>query len=146
RIHGTALLARTLARMDNGPRDLVQANAVGYYGGQCPGELLTESDPSGEGVLAGVVRDMEAAAWQAAEAGVRVAAVRTGVVLSDAGGALQPQLQLFLAGDGGRLNHPEAVTYWITLHDIARVLAHAALSVDVVGPLNGVAPHSATAH
>lgn len=146
RIHGTALLARTLARMDNGPRALVQASAVGYYGGQCPGELLTESDPGGEGFLAEVVRDWEAAARPAAEAGVRVAAVRTGVVLSDAGGALLPQLPLFLAGVGGRLNHPEAVTSWITLDDIARVFAHAALSVDVEGPLNGVAPQPATAH
>src|SRR5690625_1715190 len=146
RIHGTALLARTLARMDNGPRALVQASAVGYYGGQRPGELLTESDPGGEGFLAEVVRDWEAAARPAAEAGVRVAAVRTGVVLSDAGGALLPQLPLFLAGVGGRLNHPEAVTSWITLDDIARVFAHAALSVDVEGPLNGVAPQPATAH
>src|SRR5699024_4586807 len=82
---GTALLARTLARMDNGPRALVQASAVGYYGGQRPGELLTESDPGGEGFLAEVVRDWEAAARPAAEAGVRVAAGRPGVVLSDGG-------------------------------------------------------------
>lgn len=145
RIHGTALLARTLARMSEGPRALVQASAVGYYGGQRPGELLTENDPGGDGFLADVVRDWESAARPAAEAGVRVASVRTGVVLSDAGGALLPQLPLFLAGVGGRLNHPEAVTSWITLDDITRVFAHAALSPHVAGPVNGVAPQPATA-
>src|SRR5699024_4114804 len=81
-----------------------------------------------------------------AEAWVRVAAVSTVGELSVAGGALLPQLPLFHAGVGGRLNHPEAVTSWITLDDIARVFAHAALSVDVEGPLNGVAPQPATAH
>lgn len=146
RIHGTTLLARTLARMDDGPRSLIQASAVGYYGGQRPGELITENDPGGGGFLAEVVSDWEGAAQPAAEAGLRVASVRTGVVLSDAGGALMPQLPLFLAGVGGRLNRPEAVTSWITLDDITRVFAHAALSTDVAGPLNAVAPQPTTAH
>src|SRR5690625_3556055 len=145
RIRGTTLLARTLARMDEGPRALIQASAVGYYGGQRPGELLTESDAGGEGFLADVVRDWERAARPAAAAGIRVAFIRTGVVLSDAGGALLPQLPLFLAGVGGRLNHPDAVTSWITLDDITRAFAHAALSGHVEGPLNWVAPHPVTA-
>lgn len=145
RICGTALLARTLAGMDGGPRALIQASAVGYYGGQRPGELLTEDDRGGDGFLAEVVGDWERAAQPAVEVGLRVASVRTGVVLSDAGGALAPQLPLFLAGVGGRLNHPEAVTSWITLDDITRAFAHAALSAQVEGPVNGVAPQPATA-
>src|SRR5699024_12545834 len=95
--------------MDEGPRALIQASAVGYYGGQRPGELLTESDAGGEGFLADVVRDWERAARPAAAAGIRVASIRTGVVLSDAGGARLPQLPLSLAGSAGRLAHPARV-------------------------------------
>jgi NAD dependent epimerase/dehydratase family enzyme len=91
------------------------------------------------------VRDWEHAAHAAAESGVRVAQVRTGLALSDAGGSLLPQLPLFLAGVGGRLTDADAMTSWISLDDIVRVFAHATLSAEVTGPLNGVAPEPVTA-
>lgn len=145
RVHGTALIARTLAQMADGPRVLVQASAVGYYGADRPGELLTESSAPGEGFLADLVQDWESATRHAAEVGIRVAAVRTGIVLSDAGGCLLPQLPMFLAGLGGRMAPADAVTSWITLDDIVRVFAHAALSAEVHGPVNGVGPEPVTA-
>lgn len=145
RVRSAHLMARILAHMEDGPRVLVQGSAIGGYGGQRPGELLTEADPGGEGFLAEVVRDWEASARPAVQAGLRVAAVRTGIVLSDAGGSLLPQLPLFWAGAGGRLTRPDAVQSWISLDDIARVFAHAALSPQVEGPVNGVAPQPVTA-
>lgn len=145
RVRGTMLISRTLASMQDGPAALVQASAIGAYGPRRPGELLTESDPGGEGFLADLVRDWEHAAHAAAESGVRVAQVRTGLALSDAGGSLLPQLPLFLAGVGGRLTDADAMTSWISLDDIVRVFAHAALSGEVTGPLNGVAPEPVTA-
>ncbi|MGO2360052.1 MAG: TIGR01777 family oxidoreductase [Brachybacterium tyrofermentans] len=145
RVHGSALIARTLANMDNGPSALVQASAIGLYGPRRPGELLTEADPGGEGFLADLVREWEHAAHAATEAGIRTAFVRTSLVLSDGGGPLLPQLPMFLAGVGGRLTSADAMTSWITLDDIVRVYAHAALSTDVHGPLNAVAPQPVTA-
>ena len=76
---------------------------------------------------------------------MRVAQVRTGMALSDAGGSLLPQLPLFLAGVGGRLTDGEAMTSWISLDDVVRVFAHAALDAEVTGPLNGVGPQPVTA-
>lgn len=145
RVRGTALLARTLARMEGGPAALIQASAIGIYGPRRPGELLTEADPGGEGFLAELVRDWEGATRAAADGGVRVAALRTGLVLSDGGGPLLPQLPLFLAGAGGRLGAPEARVSWIALDDVVRAFAHAALEESVEGPLNAVAPHPVTA-
>jgi len=145
RIRGTSLISRTLAGMRDGPSSLVQASAIGLYGPRRPGELLTESDPGGEGFLADLVRDWEGSSRAAAEAGLRVAHVRTGMALSDAGGSLLPQLPLFLAGVGGRLTEARAMTSWISLDDIVRVFAHAALSTEVSGPVNGVAPQPVTA-
>lgn len=145
RLRGTMLISRTLAGMREGPSALVQASAIGLYGPRRPGELLTEADPGGEGFLADLVRDWERSSHAAAEAGVRVAQVRTGMSLSDAGGSLLPQLPLFLAGMGGRLTDAGAMTSWISLDDIVRAFAHAALSADVEGPLNGVGPQPVTA-
>lgn len=145
RVNGTALISRTLAGMRDGPAALVQASAIGFYGPRRPGELLTEADGGGDGFLAGLVRDWEGASHAAAEAGVRVAQVRTGMALTDGGGPLLPQLPLFLAGVGGRLTDADAMTSWISLDDIVRSFAHAVLSADLHGPLNGVGPQPVSA-
>ena len=145
RLAGTGLLARTLAGMADGPRALVQASAIGYYGPRRPGEVLVEGSGPGEGFLAEVVRDWEAATTPAREAGLRVALLRTGLVLSDGGGSLLPQLPLFLAGVGGRLTARDAAVSWISLDDMVRAYAHVILSSTADGPLNAVAPGTVTA-
>lgn len=145
RVSSSELISRTIAGMSDGPRVLVQASAIGYYGAQRPGELLTEGDLGGDDVLAQVCRAWESSTRRAAEAGVRTVHLRTGIVLSDGGGALLPQLPLFLLGLGGRLAPPDAVSSWITLDDMVRSYAHALLTADLAGPVNAVAPHPATA-
>ena len=156
RIQGTGLLAEKLAFLaaDGRPRALVSGSAVGYYGasphgadGQ-PGErdsrALVESDPAGTDFLAHVCRDWEAACRPAADAGLRVANIRTGIVLSAAGGVLQTLLPLYLAGVGGPLGR-EQWQSWIGIDDIAGIFAHAALTPTIEGPVNAVAPHPVTA-
>jgi uncharacterized protein len=102
RVQSTALLARTLAELSRRPAVLVSASAVGYYGDRGDEELTEDSEP-GSGFLADVCRAWEGAAAPAVAAGVRVVALRSGVVLSAHGGALTRQLPLFRAGVGGRL-------------------------------------------
>lgn len=148
RTSSAGLIARTLAELAAagvGPRTLVQASAVGYYGAQRPGETLTEDSAPGEDVLAQVCRAWEAEMAPATEAGVRTCALRTGIVLTDAGGALAPQLPLFLAGLGGRITSRDAAISWITLDDMARSYVHALLTPGLHGPVNAVAPRPTTA-
>ena len=156
RIQGTSLLSEKLALLasDGVGRTLVSGSAVGYYGaaphdpadnfGQTSSRALAESDPSGPDFLARVCRDWEEACRPAAEAGLRVVNVRTGVVQSAAGGVLQRLLPLYLAGVGGPLGK-EQWQSWIGIDDIAGVFAHAVLSESLDGPVNGVAPHPVTA-
>lgn len=154
RVRGGDLIARTLANMRRGaggagsgaagPRVLVQASAIGAYGAQRPGEVLTEDDAFGDDVLARVCREWEASSAPAVRAGVRVVHLRTGIVLSDGGGALLPQIPMFLAGIGGRLAAADAVLSWITLDDMARAYAHALCTEDLEGPVNAVAPAPVT--
>src|SRR5690606_24151759 len=140
RLAGTGLLARTLAGMADGPKALVQASAIGYYGPRRPGEVLGEGSGPGGGFLAEAVRGWGSATIPAREAGLRVALLRTGLVLSDGGGSLLPQLPLFLAGVGGRLTARDAAVSWISLDDMVRAYAHVILSSTADGPLNAVAP------
>ena len=142
RVDGTQTIARAMAAADDGPRVLVSGSAIGYYGDT--GDRLTdETGPQGDGFLAGVVRDWEAAAAPAVEAGVRVAFARTGLVVSSDGGAWQRLFPIFRAGLGGKLGSGKQ--YWsaISLTDEVRALTWL-LNNDVEGPVNLVGPHPVT--
>ena len=142
-VASTELLARTLSRPGM-PRTLVQASGVGFYGARRPGEVLTEESGRGEGFLADVVAAWEGAAARAADAGVRTVFLRTGIVLSEGGGALQPMVPLFSVGLGGRLTAADAYMSWIGLDDTARGYLHALFTPALSGPVNLVAPRPVT--
>ena len=96
RVDGTRLLCDALAGLVRPPKTLVCASAVGYYGDRGE-ETLTEESPPGTGYLAEVCREWEAASAPAARKGIRVVALRIGMVLSPKGGALARMLPLFRA-------------------------------------------------
>jgi hypothetical protein len=135
---GTRLLAEAMARTTDGPRTLVSASAVGYYGERGE-ELLTEASPPGTGFLPEVCVAWEAATAPAADAGVRVVRVRAGLLLSRAGGMLQRMLLPFRLGVGGRLGDGRQWMSWISEDDLIAVYRHA-LEGTLSGPVNAVAP------
>lgn len=145
----TRLLAETLAGLRSPPRVLVNASAVGIYGNR-PGEHLTEASGPGGGFFAGVCRDWEAATVPAAEAGVRVVCLRSGLVLAREGGSLGRLLaplgprwfSPYRWGLGGWLGDGTQVWSWISLEDEVRAIVHL-LSSDLAGPVNLTAPDPA---
>jgi hypothetical protein len=139
----TSLLARTLAGLGtSGPRVLLQASGIGAYGEQGD-TVLDERSPRGDTFFAGVVRDWEGAAAPAQEAGVRVAFLRSGIVLTPEGGALQRMLPLLRAGVAGKLGSGRQFWTWITMPDEVGAIIHL-LGSQVSGPVNLAAPHPAT--
>lgn len=143
RVRSTRLLADAIAALARPPRVFVSASAIGIYGDR--GDAwLDETSAPGEGFLADVGREWEAAAAPAAAAGVRVAHPRTGIVLAGAGGALGAMLPLFRLGLGGPLGNGRQWWSWISLPDMVATLLHALGRDDVVGPFNAVAPAPAT--
>jgi uncharacterized protein (TIGR01777 family) len=142
RTRSTALLASALADLDQRPRVLVSASAIGFYGDRGD-EILTEESPPGDDFLASLCVRWEAETVPAAEAGVRVVCVRTGVVLSKEGGALPKLLPLFRLGLGGRFGSGAQWWSWITLDDEIRAIAWL-LENDIRGPVNLTAPNPVT--
>lgn len=136
RVHGTSLLAQAIAEV-GGPSVLLSGSAIGYYG---DGEqAVDETAPAGEGFLAEVCVAWEAATDAASAAGVRVAHLRTGIVLTPKGGALRKMLPLFKLGLGGRFGNGDQWMSWITLDDEVAAIEHL-LTSDVSGPVNLTAP------
>ena len=123
RVLGTRTLAEAVARMESKPRVMVAASAIGFYGDRGE-EVLSEESPSGTGFLAEVCREWEAASGPVERAGVRVAHIRTGVVLSKHGGALGQMLLPFRLGLGGRLGSGRQWMSWIHVDDIVGAVRH----------------------
>lgn len=139
RTKGTALLSETLAGLERKPAVLVSASGVDYYGahGQEP---LTEDSPAGEGFLARVCVDWEAATAPAEQAGIRVVRMRTGPVLSADGGVLKRMLFPFKAGLGGRIGTGKQWMSWIAIVDHVGAIRHVLARDDISGPVNSTAP------
>ncbi len=139
---GTDLLARRVAEADDGPSVLVSGSAIGFYGDRGD-EVLTEGSAAGTGFLADVCQRWEAAADPARDAGVRVAHVRTGIVLDAHGGVLAKQLPLFKLGLGGRIGSGRQYMSWIALDDEVAAIRFL-LDHDMAGPVNLTAPTPVT--
>jgi uncharacterized protein (TIGR01777 family) len=142
RVESSRLMVAALARAKRPPRTLVCASASGYYGARGDEELSEASHP-GDDFLARLCVDWENAANAASSAGVRVVALRFGVVLSPHGGALARMLLPFKLGLGGPLGPASRWFPWVH-EDDAVGLARFALEHPIAGPLNVVAPGSVT--
>jgi uncharacterized protein (TIGR01777 family) len=140
-VEGTRALCEALARLARPPQVLVSASATGYYGDRGE-EVLTEESASGEGFLAEVAREWEAATAAAVQAGIRVVHLRTGVVLSARGGALAKMLPAFKAGGGGRIGSGRQWLSWVSLEDMVGLIHHALMTPELSGPLNAVSPQA----
>jgi uncharacterized protein (TIGR01777 family) len=146
RVGGTRLLAETLSRLPSPPRVLVSASAVGIYGNRGD-EILTESSEiaaAKSDFLSDVAREWEAATGPARAAGIRVVLLRSGLVLSSAGGVLGRMLPPFRVGLGGRLGSGHQWMSWIAIGDALGVIHHVLMTEGVSGPVNATAPNPVT--
>lgn len=126
------------------PRTLVSASAVGFYGPERGDEVLDEESDGGTGFLADLCRDWEAATFGARAHGLRVAALRIGIVLGREGGALAKMVPAFRLGLGGPLGHGRQYLPWIHLEDVVELCVVAVDDHRYEGVLNATAPEPAT--
>jgi uncharacterized protein (TIGR01777 family) len=125
------------------PRTLVSQSASGWYGARGD-ERLEESEPAGADFLARLATDWEAEARKAEELGVRVVVTRTGVVLSESGGALEKMLPFFKLGIGGPVAGGAQYVPWVHIDDVLGVLLFSLDNSEARGPLNVTAPEPVT--
>ena len=139
RVHITRELVCSLEKLEDGPKTLVSASAIGYYGNRGD-EVLTEASKPGDDFLARLAQEWEAEAVKAEALGMRVARLRFGIILAKHGGALPQMMRPFKFGVGGRIGSGQQWMSWITLQDtvavIRKVLENRAIhgAVNVVGP------------
>lgn len=143
RVELTRLLVEYIARAEIKPKVLISGSAVGFYGDQGD-SLLDEASSHSDGFGHRLCEAWESAASQAAELGVRVCLVRTGLVLGPKGGFLAPMLLPFRFGLGARIGSGEQWMSWIHLRDYVSVYRHLLDSPEMSGVFNAVAPNPVT--
>jgi len=140
---GTRVLVDALRKTQNPPKIFVSASATGFYGNRGD-EVLTEESPKGEGFLPEVCDEWEREAHKAEDFGARTTFLRTGVVLTKDGGALEKMLTPFKFGVGGTVGSGKQWMSWIALDDVLDIY-HFALENDALrGAVNTTAPNPAT--
>jgi uncharacterized protein (TIGR01777 family) len=143
RLEATERLCAAIQKAILKPSVLVNASAVGIYGPRGE-ETLSEDSSPGSDFLATTCTAWEEAARAVEPIGVRVALVRTGVVLAREGGALAKMLPPFRAFLGGPVGGGSQFLSWIHRDDLAALYIFALENPEVKGPLNGTAPNPVT--
>lgn len=139
----TKNLVDALSSADPRPRALVSQSAVGYYGDRGDA-IVDESTPPGTTFDAGVCVAWETAARSAEEIGMRVAIIRTGLVLDAYHGLLEQLLPPFRLGVGGPLAGGRQYMPWIHLDDWVRLVLWVLDGEDRTGVYNASAPNPVT--
>lgn len=143
RVAGTRQLAEYCEAADNPPKTFFCASAIGYYGNRGE-ETLDETSTSGNNFVAEVCRAWEQATLAAAEAGIRVAYGRIGMVLSGKGGTLPTMLPSFKLGIAGVVGSGNQYISWVQLEDLVAMIEFIIENEQISGPVNLVSPAAAT--
>jgi hypothetical protein len=124
RVDAPAALIERLGTLAKPPRVYVSASGIGYYG-RSQDETFDEDSPPGRDFLAGVCVEWEATAQRAGTFGMRIAIVRTALVLGAGGGALAKLLPIFKLGAGGVVASGRQWYSWVHLDDLVGIYRHA---------------------
>jgi len=143
RIDSTSAIIRAMLATPKPPPVLIAGSAIGWYG-DTGNKAVDETAPNGSGFLAMLVRDWESATAPASAAGVRVANLRSGIVLSSRGGMLPRLLVPFRLGLGAEFGNGRQYISWITLADHIRAVRFLLDRSDLSGPVNLTSPEPAT--
>lgn len=144
RIRSTQLLRYTLQNHPNSVKTFLGASAVGYYGGDCGEATMTEDSPPGNDFLAQVTRDWEAEVSSISSLAIRVVMLRTGIVLSRTGGALEPMARQVKWWVGAPLGTGQQFLSWVHLDDHCRAFIELLENSHASGPYNSAAPFPVT--
>ena len=138
---GTQKLVEAIVKAEPKPTVLISGSAIGFYGTSESAEFFETSEPAENDFLSQVCQQWEAEANKAKDAGVRVAIIRTGIVLGDGGGAIAKMLTPFKLYAGGPIGSGRQWFSWIHVDDLVNLFIQALLDTSMHGVYNGTAPN-----
>jgi uncharacterized protein len=143
RINSTRILAQAVSIANSRPSIFLNASAVGYYGNT--GDIeLNENLQKGTGFLSDLCGSWEQEALNIRKFGLRVALLRTGVVLDKNGGALKRMILPYRLFAGGHLGSGQQWIPWIHIEDLIKAVIFIIETESLNGPINLTSPNPVT--
>ncbi len=152
RVDATRYVVEAMAAATAAPKVLVSASGVDYYAfdtetlgiqleddDEDEADVFDEASPGGDGFLARMCRDWEEEAGRAAEHGIRVVCMRTGIVIDSESRALRKLAAPFKMMAGGRVGGGRQWFAWIHRDDAVGAYLFAVNTASLSGPVNLVA-------
>jgi uncharacterized protein (TIGR01777 family) len=139
RVQGAETIVKALQGVPNKVRTVVSASAIGWYGADT-GRAFVESDPHANNFLGNTCAKWEAGVMPVTALGKRLVIVRTGIVLSNEGGAFPEFKKPLKAGVAPILGSGTQKISWIHVDDLCRLYLYAIEQQSMNGVYNGVAP------
>jgi uncharacterized protein len=143
RVDSTQLLLDSLRKTEHHVKGFISASAVGIYGNSGD-QLMSEESSYGEDFIAEVCKAWEGTVWQIKSMGIRTVMLRTGIALSDKGGALPQIARPVKLMAGAPLGSGKQYMSWIHIDDLCRLYIRAIEDTQFEGVYNAVAPHPVT--
>ncbi len=143
RIASTRNIVKAIEEAEQKPSTFISSSAVGYYG-NAENNILTETSESGNDFLSQVCKAWELESEKVESFGVRRISVRTGIVLSAKGGALERMLLPFKLFIGGPIGSGKQWFPWIHIDDLIRIYLFALDNPSISGIINAASPNPAT--
>ncbi len=141
RTAGSKLIIDSLKTTPNNVKTIVSASGIGWYGEDLePGKLFIETDEASHDFLGNTCRLWEQAVEPAEEIGIRVCKLRTGIVLSNEGGALKEFKMPLRYGIAAILGSGKQMVSWIHIDDLCRIYIYAIENAAMNGSYNAVTP------
>ncbi|AWI27242.1 TIGR01777 family oxidoreductase [Flavobacterium pallidum] len=143
RVLSANLLFSTLKNHPHQVKHLISASAIGIYPDRLKNIYTEETKEVDEGFLGYVVEKWEQVADKFRLLNIKVAKIRTGIVLSDKGGALMEMVKPVKFGLGSPFGSGKQYQSWIHISDLVGIYRMAA-EQEWTGAFNAVAPHAVT--
>ena len=147
RVQSGQLLVKALKENKNRVKGVISMSAIGWYGTDAEGlnpKPFVEEDGADNSFLGKTCQQWEAAIAPVETLGKRLVIYRTGIVLSNEGGAYKEFKRPVQAGVASILGSGEQVVSWIHIDDMVRLLVFAIENEALKGVYNAVAPHPVT--
>jgi uncharacterized protein (TIGR01777 family) len=144
RVESARLLFESVQRNNKRPEAFISASAVGYYGAFTSDKIFVESDAPANDFLALCCQEWEKSAFQFSELGLRTTCIRTGVVLSEKGGALEQMARPVKYGIGSAFGSGKQYVPWIHIDDICGIYLKSIENRMISGTFNATSPEHVT--
>lgn len=144
RVDSTNLLFEKVKALNPNLKGFISASGVGYYGAITSEKIFTENDNPDNDFLSEICILWEKKATKFNSLNIRTVILRTGVVFSKEGGALEKIIKPIQLGVGASLGSGNQYMPWIAMEDLCNMYVSAVENTELNGIYNAVAPEHIT--